>query len=248
MTSGISNPLVGLVTGGASGIGAACVRTLVDRGHLIAVIDRSLEAAQTLVNELGRNTVAIEADVSSEADCLRMVEDTVRIFGRCDFAVNNAGTGNVDGSLLADIPASEWRRLMSINIDGMFYALKAEIPAMLNGGGSIVNIASVMGAVATSGASAYVASKHAVVGLTKAAAVDYAAERIRVNAVGPGYIETPMLGGRSSEALAEIGARHPLNRLGKPEEIASLVAFLVSEESSFITGAYYLADGGYTAR
>lgn len=240
--------LAGVVTGGGAGIGAACVRKLVELDHLVAIADESLESAQRLAAELGPNTVAIHGDVSSEADCQRMVDEVLNAFGRCDFAVNNAGTGNVDSSLLADIPASEWRRLMSVNLDGMFYALKAEVPAMRKGGGSIVNISSVMGEVATTGAGAYVASKHAVVGLTKAAALDYAPVGIRVNTVGPGYIKTPMLSGRSSGDLAEIGARHPLNRLGRPEEIASLVAFLVSEDSSFITGAYYAADGGYSAR
>ena len=238
----------GLVTGGGAGIGAACARRLAQRGHLVAIADQSLEAAQRLANELGPNALAIQADVSSEEDCGRMIEETLRVFGRCDFAVNNAGTGNADKSLLADVSTSEWRRLMSVNLDGMFYSLKAEIPAMLNEGGSIVNISSVMGSVATQGAGAYVASKHAVVGLTRAAALDYADAGIRVNAVGPGYVETPMLTGRSSDQLAEISARHPLNRLGSPEEIASLVAFLASDDSSFITGAYYMADGGYTAR
>ena len=240
--------LAGLVTGAGSGIGAACARLLAQRGHRVVVADYSIASAQQLAEGLGPHARAVQADVSSEEDCGRMVEETLNAFGRCDFAVNNAGTGNADKSLLADISIDEWRRLMAINLDGMFYSLKAEIPAMADTGGSIINIASVMGSVATHGAAAYVASKHAVVGLTKAAALDYADAGIRVNAVGPGYIETPMLAGRSPAQLAEIGSRHPLNRLGSPQEIASLVAFLASDESSFITGAYYLADGGYTSR
>lgn len=212
------------------------------------IADYSLQAAQGLAEELGPNVLATLTDVSSEDSCRQMVEATAAAFGRCDFAVNNAGTGTIDKSPVADIPAEEWRRLMSINLDGVFYCLKAEIAVMASRGGSIVNMASIMGSVATLGAGAYVASKHGVVGLTKAAALDYAESGIRVNAVGPGYIETPMLAGRSPEQINELGSRHPLGRLGRPEEIAQVVTFLVSPESSFVTGAYYSADGGYTAR
>jgi NAD(P)-dependent dehydrogenase (short-subunit alcohol dehydrogenase family) len=136
---------------------------------------------------------------------------------------------------------------MSVNLDGVFLSMKAEIAAMLGGGGSIINISSVMGTVAVAGACAYIASKHGVVGLTKAAALDYAKDGIRVNAVAPGYVDTPMLANRSEAQRAEIASRHPLGRIAAPEEIAAVVAFLASSESSFVSGAYYTVDGGYTA-
>lgn len=243
-------PLTGIVTGGASGIGLACVRKLASLGHNVVIADFSFDRASEVASEIGANAFAIKTDVSSDDDCRRMVDDTVERFGNLNFAVNNAGTGNIDKSLTADIGFSEWRRLMSINLDGLFLCLSHELKAMETQGteGSIVNIASVMGNVATVGAAAYVASKHAVVGLSKAAALDYAAKGIRVNAVGPGYVETPMLGNRSADELDEISARHPLGRVAKPDEIAELVAFLALPSSSFITGSYYPIDGGYLAR
>jgi NAD(P)-dependent dehydrogenase (short-subunit alcohol dehydrogenase family) len=249
--TGISHPseaLVGLVTGGASGIGAACSRILIDAGHFIVIADYSLAAAQKLASELGPKALAVQADITSEVDCGGMVQAAIERFGRLDFAVNNAGTGNIDKSPIADIAFSEWRRLMSVNLDGVFLSMKAELSVMADSGGAIVNIASVMGGVATRGAGAYVASKHGVVGLTKAAALDYASQNIRVNAIGPGYIETPMLSKLNRSQLEEIETRHPLERLGTAEEIAQLVLFLVSPASSFVTGAFYLADGGYSAR
>ncbi|TFC80541.1 SDR family oxidoreductase [Cryobacterium sp. TMS1-20-1] len=242
------SPLAGLVTGGASGIGEACVRAFVAEGHQVVIADYSLERAENLARELGPAAVGVQADVSKEGDCRKMVDVALVEFGRLDFAVNNAGTGNVDKSPVADISVDEWHRLMSVNLDGVFLSLKAEIPALIKAGGSIVNVASIMGSVATAGAGAYVASKHGVVGLTKAAALDYADQGIRVNAIGPGYIETPMLANRSEEQRAEIGSRHPLGRLGTPGEIAQLALFLISPASSFVTGSFYLADGGYTAR
>lgn len=244
---------VGIVTGGGSGIGEACVRRLVETGHAVVVADRSLAEAERVARSLGDRAFAVEADVTSEASCRRMAETASRRFGRLDFAVNSAGVGNADSSPAAEIPFAEWRRVLSVNLDGLFLSMAAEIAQMSQGaGGSIVNIASVMGTVATAGAAAYVASKHGVIGLTKAAALDYASAGIRVNAVGPGYVETPMLSRRLAAApasvRAEIAGRHPIGRIATPEEIADAVVYLVGDGSSFITGTYLPVDGGYLAR
>jgi NAD(P)-dependent dehydrogenase (short-subunit alcohol dehydrogenase family) len=163
--------------------------------------------------------------------------------------VNTAGIGgelNPTGSYSVE----SWLRVININLNGVFYSMRYEIPALLaRGGGAIVNIASILGAVGTANSPAYVASKHGVVGLTKAAALEYAAQGIRVNSVGPGYIATPLLDANlDADTQKAIGDLHPVKRLGKDTEIAALVVFLASDEASFITGSYHLADGGYTAQ
>src|ERR1700722_1062079 len=185
---------VALVTGGSSGIGAACVKVLHAAGAQVVIADRvqQVNQAQSLARSLGAAAVAFEADVTQEESCRRMVEFTVGKFGRLDVAVNNAGLGNPDRSRVAELTFEEWRRIHAVNLDGVFLCLKAEIPAMLaSGGGSIINMGSVMAVVGTAGAAAYIASKHACLGLTKAAALDYAKDGVRVNMVGPGYVDTP---------------------------------------------------------
>lgn len=248
MTNSLSGR-VAIVTGGASGIGKACVEALAEAGASVVIADRSFDAASALAESLTSDALALEVDVSDHDSCQGMIASTLEKYGRLDIAVNNAGLANPDKSRVAELTVEDWRRMMNVNFDGVFYSMKAEIPAMLDaGGGSIVNIASVMGSVATPGASAYVASKHGVVGLTKAAAVDYATDGIRVNSVGPGYVDTAMLANRSAEQREEIASRHPMGRIATPAEIAAVVIFLASSSSSFVTGAYYTADGGYTAR
>ena len=249
MSDGSFAGRVAVITGGAQGIGAACSRKLVALGVSVVIGDRKLEIAEALATELGERAAAFALDVTDEQSCVDMVTFATSRFGRLDIAVNNAGLANVDRSRAGFLSFSSWRTLMSVNLDGVFLSMKAEIPAMIaSGGGSIVNIASVMGTVAVECGSAYVASKHGVVGLTRAAALDHAADGIRVNAIGPGYVKTPMLEGRTPEQLAEVDSRHPLGRIAEPEEVAAVMAFLASPDSSFVTGAYYMADGGYTIR
>jgi NAD(P)-dependent dehydrogenase (short-subunit alcohol dehydrogenase family) len=170
-------------------------------------------------------------------------------YGALHIAVNNAGIGGPLSSV-ADYPIDGWQKVIDTNLSGVFYGLKYQIPAMLkSGGGSIVNIASILGAAGTKFSPAYVAAKHGVVGLTKAAALEYADQKIRVNSVGPGYIKTPMVMNALDEAtLNVIAGMHPIGRLGESEEIAELILWLGSEKSSFVTGSYYPIDGGYLAQ
>ncbi len=240
---------VALVTGGGSGIGEACAKALAAGGAQVLVADISLESAQRVAREIGSSADACAADVAAEAQCDAMVAFALERFGRLDIAINNAGVGNKDRSHVADLSTASWRKVLDVNLDGVFFSMRAEIRAMqASGGGAIVNIASVMGSVAVEGASAYVAAKHGVVGLTKAAALDHAADGIRVNAVGPGYVDTAMFADRTDEQRAEVSTRHPLGRIARPEEIAAMVVWLASPVASFATGGYYPVDGGYLAR
>ena len=188
------------------------------------------------------------ADASSAKDHAALTQAAVDRFGALHIACNNAGIGG-ELNFVAAMSVEGWRKVIDVNLSGVFYAMQAQIPRMIQaGGGAIVNMASILGQVGTKGSAAYVAAKHGVLGLTQTAALEYAEQGIRVNAVGPGYIDTPLLDSLSAKVKAALIELHPIGRLGRPEEVADLVVWLSSDQAGFVTGAYYPVDGGYLAR
>jgi NAD(P)-dependent dehydrogenase (short-subunit alcohol dehydrogenase family) len=242
---------VAIVTGAGSGIGEAIARQLAEQGAMVVAADLNEKGASQVAAAIerdGRTAVGIRQDVGDPVSVKKSVEFALEKFGRLDVAVNNAGiTGDL--APLADYSLEGWDRVIAVNLIGVFYGMKYQIPAMLrSGGGSIVNIASILGSVAARDSAGYNAAKHGVVGLTKTAALEYSKDGVRVNAIGPGYIDTPLLQALEKEVYDGLVGLHPIGRLGKPEEVAQLALFLASDRASFVTGSYHLVDGGYTAQ
>lgn len=243
-----------LVTGGTSGIGRATAIAYAQQQAKVVVVGRRMDEGEKtvrLIQEAGGEAIFVQADVTKEADVEAMVDKAVSVFGRLDIAFNNAGTVGENPSLIEQTEA-EYDRMMNVNVKGVWLSMKHEIAQMLKqGSGSIVNTASANGVVALPGVPLYTASKHAVIGLTKAAALQYAKAGIRINVVAPAATETDMFEaatGGQDEAKAYVTGLHPVGRIGTPLEVANAVLFLSSDRASFITGETLMVDGGYVAQ
>jgi NAD(P)-dependent dehydrogenase (short-subunit alcohol dehydrogenase family) len=244
------NNKVAIVTGAGSGIGRAVAESYAREGAKVIVSDINEthgEETVSLIKKAGGEAFFVKADSSSAEENKKLVEATVTKYGRLDIACNNAGIGG-PAAPTGEYDIAGWDKVIAINLSGVFYGCRYQLEQMeKNGGGVIVNMASIHGTVAAPMSVAYTAAKHGVVGLTKNIAAEYGQKNIRCNAVGPGYIHTPLLDDNlNEEQLKAVAAKATMNRLGKVEEIANLVVFLSSDQSSFTTGAYYIADGGYT--
>jgi NAD(P)-dependent dehydrogenase (short-subunit alcohol dehydrogenase family) len=241
-----------IVTGAASGIGAAISRDLARFGATVILADMDVAGMTTVAGKIeaaGGKALRHKTDISDAANVADLVAFAVAQTGGLHLMVNNAGIGGPTLPV-GDYPLEGWQKVIDVNLNGVFYGMRYALPEMVKaGGGSIVNMASILGSVGFASSGAYVAAKHAVVGLTKTAAIEYAKDNVRVNAVGPGFINTPLLEKNlDADTLAGLAGLHPIGRLGTAEEVSALTCFLLSEQASFITGSYHLVDGGYTAQ
>ncbi len=241
-----------IVTGGGSGIGETVSLELAASGANVIVADMDTSGADKVVKAIrqkGGNAESFEVDVTDASACEAMVAFAIKTYGGLHLAVNNAGIGG-PAAPIGEYPVDGWEKVISVNLNGVFNCVRYQIPAMLEaGGGAIVNMASILGTVGFANSSAYTAAKHGVVGMTKAAALEYAARNIRINAVGPGFIDTPLLSANLDQAALDgLASLHPVGRIGTPEEVSALTCFLLSDRASFINGSYHRVDGAYTAQ
>lgn len=250
--NGISETVT-IVTGAGSGIGRSAALRFAEEGSSVVAADVDVEGGEETVNEIksrGSEAIFVETDVSDWKDVQTMVETAVEEYGGLDYAFNNAGIEG-ETEVASDQPLENWDQVIGVNLKGVFLGMKAQLPAMLeSGGGAIVNNASIAGVVGFPEMTPYVASKHGVLGLTKTAALEYSQQGVRVNAICPGVIDTPMLE-RSSEASGTVDqaiAATPIGRLGEPEEIGDVAVWLCSEDASFVTGETMVVDGGYVSQ
>lgn len=240
---------VAIVTGGSSGIGEHTAKLFCRQGAKVIVSDIDEEGGHRVVSEIENESGEanfIKADTSKPEDSEKTVKLALEKYGKLDIAVNNAGVSGPQ-SKIGETEIEEWQKVIEINLNGVFYGMRYQIPAMQkNGGGSVINMSSILGQVGFAMSAGYVAAKHGILGLTKNGALEYAAEGIRINAVGPGFIKTPLIDNNLPEEQQEqLAQLHPIGRLGKSEEVAELCLWLAGDRSTFVNGAYYAVDGGY---
>ncbi|QSG04979.1 glucose 1-dehydrogenase [Halapricum desulfuricans] len=244
---------VAIVTGASTGIGRAAALRFAEEGAAVVAADVNVEDGEALVEEIeaaGGEAIFVETDVSDSGDVEAMVDAAVDTYGGLDYAFNNAGIEGANEPT-ADQPMDNWERVIDINLKGVFQSMRAELPVLLeDGGGAIVNTSSIAGKVGFPEISPYVATKHGVIGLTKTAALEYSEAGVRVNAICPGVIDTPMVDRASgdNESVDQAIAATPIGRLGEPEEIGDAAVWLCSDEASFVTGEALVADGGLTSQ
>lgn len=240
-----------IITGAASGIGKATAALFAREGANVVVSDIQEAEGKATTESIvasGGKASFFKTDVSRPEEMEALVNFTVKTYGKLDVAVNNAGIGG-EQNPVSDMSIEGWQKVINVNLNSLFYGMKYQIAAMLkNGSGSIVNVSSILGSVGFAGSAGYTAAKHGVVGLTQTVALEYSAQGIRVNAVGPGFIETPMLNALDADMKKQLVSLHAIGRLGKSEEVAELIYWLASAKASFVTGSYYPVDGGYLAR
>jgi len=250
---GILNDKVAIVTGAGSGFGRAMSELYAKEGAKVVVSDVAEDNGNETVEAIknaGGDAFFVKTDVSKPEDCENLVQQAVQKFGKLDIAFNNAGIGG-EANPIGKYSVESWDKVIKINLSGVFYGMRYQIPQMLeNGGGVIVNMASVLGQVGFGGSSAYVAAKHGVIGLTKNVAIEYGQNNIRANAVCPGFVETHITEQltHNKECYDFLVRKHPMGRLGKVEEVVDLVLWLSSDRASFCNGDYFAVDGGYLAK
>ena len=244
---------VAVITGAAAGIGKSCAEIFAQRGASVVLADLPNSKGEEIAESLRKadhQAIFIPCDVSNPEEVQALMDKTVEHFGALHVGINNAGIGG-EMNPTGDYSLEGWQKVIDVNLTGVFLCMKSQIPHMLEaGGGSIVNVASILGQVGFAYAPAYTAAKHGVVGLTRASAQEYGPQKIRINAIGPAFIDTPMIADLKADkdTFAGIVASHPIGRIGEPEEVANFAAFLASDEASFITGSYLPVDGGYLSR
>lgn len=243
---------VAIVTGGASGIGQAAALLYAAHGAKVVVSDLNEKAGMEVVEQIRQkdgNAIFVRADVSRPEDCEQLVNKTVEAYGRLDIAFNNAGIGG-ETNPIADMSLEGWNKVIAVNLNSIFYCMKYQLQQMQKqGSGAIVNNSSILGSVGFANSAGYTAAKHGVVGITKSAALEYSAKGLRINAVGPAFINTPLINeALDADTIQYLVGQHPIGRLGEANEVAELVIWLSSPKASFVTGAYYAIDGAYLAR
>ncbi|WP_445336188.1 SDR family NAD(P)-dependent oxidoreductase [Citrobacter koseri] len=240
---------VAVITGSTAGIGEAVAEQLHKHGAKVVIVSRSSEEAKRkaeLLSSQGQQAMGIGCDVSQPEQVRQMIDDVIKYFGRLDYAVNNAGLTGENGKNITEQTVENWDKVIGTSLSGIFYCLKYEIPQMMTGG-SIVNLSAVNGLVGIPGLAPYTAAKHGIIGLTQTAALEFACQGIRINAVAPGYVQTPRMSEFPENIVRSFANSHPMKRMAKMQEIANLILFLLSDNSAFCTGGVYPIDGGYLA-